>query len=121
MTAAHRSALARGQHEGVHATVAVVDLKLAGQLSVEREARAGEGTERRAVAPVERQEPAGLARRGAGHARALDHGHGDAAPREEVRDRGAHHAGATDDDTARNGHGRLPAVSWPSSSTRTIT
>src|SRR5207249_3594434 len=75
----------------------------------------------RAVGPVEGQEAARLPRRGAGHARALDHGDRDAAPREEVRHRGAHHAGATDDDTTRRAHGRLPAVSWPSSSTRTTT
>jgi len=121
MTAAHRAALARGHHERVHAPVAVIGLELARQLGVKREARAGQRTERRAVAPVEGQEAARLPRRGAGHARALDHGDRDAATREEVRHRGAHHAGTTDDDTTRRAHGRLPAVSWPSSLTRITT
>src|SRR5262249_37805050 len=111
----------RGPHERAHAAVTVVGLELARELGVEREARAGQRTEQCAVTPVERQEAAGLPRRRAGHARALDHGDRDASPREEVRHRGAHHAGATDDDTTRRAHGRLPAVSWPSSSTRTTT
>ena len=106
MTTAQAPALARGQHEGVHAAVAVVGADLARQLGVEREARAGQRAQRRAVAPVEREEAAGLAGRGARHARALDHGDGDAAAGQEVGHRGAHDAGAADDDVPRRG-------SWP--------
>ena len=104
MTAGERPPLARGQHEGIHAAVPVVDLELLGQLGVEREARARQGAERRAVTPVEGQESAGLARRRAGHPRTLHHGHGDAAAGEEISHRSAHDAGAADDDVPRRGY-----------------
>ena len=74
---------------------------------MEREARAGEPLDRRVVAPVEREEAAGLAGRRAGDPGALDHGDPDAAAGQEVGDRGAHDAGAADDDVSGRGHGRL--------------
>ena len=108
MAAGNGPPLARGHHEGVHATVAVVGPELRGQLGVEREARPRQRAERRAVAPVQRQESSGLARRGAGHARALHHGDRDAAAGQEVRHRGAHDARSADDDVTGRSHGLLP-------------
>src|SRR5438093_8360301 len=69
----------------------------AGSNGVEREALPRQGAERRAIAPVESQESAGLARRRAGHARALDHRHANAAAGQAVGYRGAHDAGTADD------------------------
>jgi hypothetical protein len=106
VAAAHGAPLARRQHEGVHAAVAVVAAELARQLRVEREARAGEGAQRRAVAPVEREEAAGLARGRARYARALDESDGDAPEGEEVGHGGADHAGAADDHVSRRRDGR---------------
>src|SRR2546425_13311966 len=61
MTPAQAPPLARGHHEGIQAPVAVVGSELLRQLRVEREARAGQRAERRAVTPVEREKSAGLA------------------------------------------------------------
>src|SRR6185295_978691 len=89
--------LARGHHERVHPPVAVVRAERLGQLGVKREARAGQRPQRRIVAPVERQEAAGLAGGSAGHGGALEYGDADAAPGQEVRDAGADDTGAADD------------------------
>src|SRR5262249_61104081 len=90
--------------ERLHAPIAVVRGELPGQLGVEREAPARQRAERRAIAPVEREESPGLARRGAGDTRALDNSDGDVAPGEEVGDRGADDAGAADDDVTGRCH-----------------
>ena len=101
MTARDGATLPRGQHEGVHAAIAVVGPELVGQLGVQREAGASQRAELRAVAPVEGEEPTGLARCGARHAASLDHGDDHAATSQEVRDGGAHDPGATHHDVAR--------------------
>src|SRR6516162_11738861 len=104
MPARECSLLASGHHERVHAPIAVVGPNFRGELCVEPEAGPSEGPEGRAVAPVERQESARLARGGAGHARALDHGDGHTASSQEIRDRRADDAGAADDDVPRRRH-----------------
>jgi hypothetical protein len=63
---------------------------------VQREAAARQRLERRAVAPVERQKAAGLAGCRAGDRSALDHHNIDAAARQEIGDRRADDAAATD-------------------------
>jgi hypothetical protein len=104
MAAGHGAVLARRQHIRVHPTVAVVIRDLTRELGVQREARPGERAQGRVVAPVESDESAGLARGCAGYPGAFDHGDRDAAPGQEVGDRGADHAGAADDDVARRSH-----------------
>ena len=104
MPAAHGGRVARGHHEGIHAPVSVVGTELAGEVGMEREARARQRTERRTVAPVQGEEAARLARGGAGHPRALDHGDRHAALGQEIGDRGAHDAGAADHDMAGRCH-----------------
>ena len=105
MAARHPALLARREHVGVHAAVSVVGANLLGQCGVEREAQPRQRTDRRAVAPVEGEEAAGLSRRRAGDARPLHHRDVDPAPREIVGGRRAHDTGAANDDVTRRGHG----------------
>src|SRR5262249_50228628 len=97
MAAGRGAVLARGGHERVDPTVPVVSSELTGKLGVELKAAARERSERRVVAPVEREEPSGLAGRGTRDARPLHERDGDPAACEEVCDRGADDAGAADD------------------------
>ena len=93
--------------EGRHAPVAPTGARLARQRLVQREAAPRERLQRRAVAPVERQEAPRVARRRAGHARALDH-RDLGAPAGEVQGAGrADGTAPTNDDP----HGWAPA--WP--------
>jgi hypothetical protein len=85
------------------AAIAVVGAEIAGEVGVQREARARQRAQRRAVAPVQGQEAAGLAGRGARHPRALHHGDGHPALGEEIGDRGAHDAGAAHHDMPGRG------------------
>ena len=105
MAACYPALLARREHVGVHAAVPVVGAELLRERGVEREAQARQRADRRAVAPVEGQEAAGLARRRARHAGTLHHRDRHAAARKVVGDRGAHDAGAADDDVTRRSHG----------------
>ena len=87
-----------GAAKRVEAAEAPVDAALLGEFGMQREAASRERLQRRAVAPVEREEAAGLSRRGVGEAGALDDGRRDAATRKEKRNRGADDAAAADDD-----------------------
>src|SRR5262245_46245860 len=110
MAAGQRRPFARGHRERVHPAIAVVDAELSRQPRMQRERRAGQRTERRAVAPVERDEAAGLPGGRARDACALDDRHTDAAQREEVRDGGADDAGAANGHVARCAHRYLLAL-----------
>ena len=66
---------------------------------MQREAAAGQGVERTAGAPVERQEAARLAGGRAGDPRALDDDDLDAAPGQEIGGAGSDHAAAANQDT----------------------
>jgi hypothetical protein len=81
---------------GVEPAIAPLARELGGEHRMQLEASPRERRERRAVAPVERQKAAGLARRGAGDAGALDDGGLDTPLAQEIRDRGANHAATTD-------------------------
>ncbi len=94
--AAQPAAVAGGDAERLHPPIAPVGEAHRRQLGMQREAAAGQRTQRRAVAPVERQEAAGLARGGAGDAAALDHHHLGTAAGQEPGDAGADHPAAAD-------------------------
>src|SRR5215218_7395432 len=90
---------------GRHAAVAPVLRDFLGEARVKRKAAASETLERGAVAPVARQEAAGLARRGAGDPCPLDDDRLQAAPREEIGEAGSDDAAAADHHT----HAPLPS------------
>ena len=88
-----------------HPPVAPVVVKLLGEARVKREAAARETLERGAVAPVARQEAAGLARRGAGDPCPLDDDRLQAAAGEEIGEALSDDAAAADHHT----HAPLPS------------
>ena len=99
-----------GQHApGVEPAIApAAAVERGGQLGVQVEAAPGEPAERGAVAPIQRQEAARLARGGAGDAGALDHDHLDLPQAEEVGGAGADHPAAADHH-AHGSHSVAPA------------
>ncbi len=101
------AARARETAVGGEAAIAPIAADLAGQAGVKREAAPRQRFERRPVAPVERQEPAGFAGRRVRDPGALDHRHLDAAAAQEIRDCGADDAAAANQDT----HGSAFSVS----------
>ena len=84
---------------GVEPAIAPVAPDLLGEPGMQREAAAGQRAERRAVAPVERQKAARLARRRACDRDALDDGRMNPAAAQEIGDRGADHAAAANHNT----------------------
>ena len=104
MPTAHAAALARGHHEGVEPAVPVVGTQLARELGVQREGGARQRAKRRAVAPVERQKSARLARRRARDPRPLDHRDPNATERQKIRDRRPHDASPADHNMPRRRH-----------------
>src|SRR5262249_15579495 len=79
--------------------------ELFGKLGMQRKAAPRQRVERRAGAPVERPEAAGLARRRAADLMPLDDDRVRAAPAREPGDRGADRAAAADDDAPVRRHG----------------
>jgi hypothetical protein len=77
---------------GGEAPIAPVAADLLGEPRVQCKAAPHEGRERGAVAPVERQKPAGLAGGRAGDPGPLDDGRFDPSAAQEIGDRGADHA-----------------------------
>ena len=103
-TAATTASCACQHAPGVEPAIApAAAVEVGGQLGVQVEAAPGEPTERGAVAPIQRQEAARLARGGAGDAGALDHDHLDLPQAEEVGGAGADHPAAAD----HHAHGSL--------------
>ena len=93
---AHVAPRAADDAERVEPAVPPLVVDALGKLRVEREAAARQRLDRRAVAPVEREEAARLAGGRIGDAGALDHRALDAALAEEVGDRRADHAATAD-------------------------
>jgi len=84
--------------EGLDPAIAPVAAEAPGQFGMQIEAPARQGRERRAVAPVARQEPARLAGSGVGDARALHDEGLDAAKTQEIGKRRPDDAAAADQD-----------------------
>ena len=84
---------------GGEAAIAPVAADFLGEAGVQRKTAPRERLERRAVAPVERQKAAGFAGGGTGEPGALDDGRLDPAAAQEIGDRGADDAAATNQHT----------------------
>ena len=94
-----RAAGACDDAEGIEPAIVPRAAERGGEVGMQGEAAPGQRRQRRAIAPVQRQEAAGLARGGAGDAGPLDDHGLHLPPAQEVGGTGADHAAAADQNT----------------------